>query len=821
MIVAGDLNLDRLRSEKAEGKLLLDLEVEQGFQCLITKPTRIELRENKIIKSLIDVLLSNKPGLFKYAGNYYPSLSDHALIYGILKDRVNANKPKIVAFRSYRNFDSEEFKKQLEVAPWHVGEIFDDIDDQVNFHNGLLNNILDEFAPCKRMKVRDKDVPYMTTQWKQAIRAKRKATSKFLKNKTRENWELRRKARNEATRQRRIAIKSYWQQKVDHLKDKPRDFFRTFKPFLSSKVSSRGNDIHLKENGTIVKDQAMVAEVLADHFASIAEGIGGCDAELMSVEDFKNHGSVRCIRDSGNTLAERFEVKPVTQGQVLKALETLKTEKAAGRDGISPKILKLGAKELQRPLTNLFNACIKAGEWPKAWKCGDWAPVYKKNDRYCKENYRPVTVLNCTGKVLEKLIEAQTSAGFRRIFYENSSAYRKHHSCETTLINLVESWKKARDDGLCVSILSTDMSKAFDSLHPPLLLSKLKAYGFEDNTIKLFESYLRDRENCVKIGCYSSTPRAVNRGCPQGSALGPLLWNIFQNDLPYHMDTRLSMYADDHQIFHVGYDSSEVISKLRESAETATKWYESNLLMGNLEKYQMMNIGRSTVDTLSINGKEIRTAEELQLLGVTIDSQMDFNNHISALCKRASQKIGVLMRLRNLIPTTAKLHLFKAAILPHLTYCHLAWHFCKASDTRKLERLQERGLRAVFKNNNLSYVNLLKRAKLPTLLNRRLQDLCILMYKVKHELCPSYIRNIFSRQSNTYNLRQSDFTLPRFNTVTYGKHSVRFLGPKLWSKLPKNNRDAESLKVFKKRIRDLNLSELIDDGCRGCGLCSS
>ena len=427
-----------------------------------------------------------------------------------------------------------------------------------------------------------------------------------------------------------------------------------------------------------MKDQAMVTEVLADHFASIAEGIGGRDAELMSVEDFKNHGSVRCIRDSGNTLAERFEVKPVTQGQVLKALETLKTEKAAGRDGISPKILKLGAKELQRPLTNLFNACIKA------WKCGDWAPVYKKMIDTARKNYRPVTVLNCTGKVLEKLIEAQTSAGFRRIFYENSSAYRKHHSCETTLIKFGGILEKKREMmGLCVSILSTDMSKAFDSLHPPLLLSKLKAYGFEDNTIKLFESYLRDRENCVKIGCYSSTPRVVNRGCPQGSALGPLLWNIFQNDLPYHMGTRLSMYANDHQIFHVGYDSREVISKLRESAETATKCYESNLLMGNLEKYQTMNIGRSTVDTLSLNGKEIRTAEELQLLGVTIDSQIDFNNHISALCKRASQKIGVLMRLRNLIPTTAKLHLFKAAILPHLTYCHLAWHFCKGKRHKK------------------------------------------------------------------------------------------------------------------------------------------
>ena len=135
-------------------------------------------------------------------------------------------------------------------------------------------------------------------------------------------------------------------------------------------------------------------------------------------------------------------------------------------------------------------------------------------------------------------------------------------------------------------------------------------------------------------------------------------------------------------------------------------------------------------------------------------------------------------------------------LLPFLTYCHLVWHFCKASDTRKLERLQERGLRAVFKDNNSSYEQLLEKADLPTLLNSRLQDLCILMYKVKHKLCPAYISNIFKEPNSNYNLRQADFSIPRYETVTYGKHSIRYLGPRQWTKLPKSIRDVTTIVSF-------------------------
>ena len=175
--------------------------------------------------------------------------------------------------------------------------------------------------------------------------------------------------------------------------------------------------------------------------------------------------------------------------------------------------------------------------------------------------------------------------------------------------------------------------------------------------------------------------------------------------------------------------------------------------------------------------------------------------------------------LKNLIPTKAKLQLYKAAILPHLIFCHLVWHFCRASDTRRLERIQERGLRAVFKDDRSSYDVLLKRAELRTLKNRRLQDICILMYKVKNGLSPNPIRELFKPHQSSYRLRQSDFSMPRFATVTYGKHSIRYLEPKLWSHLTTDERNCQSLNTFKKTIRKRDFSNFLNNERCNCRLC--
>ena len=126
---------------------------------------------------------------------------------------------------------------------------------------------------------------------------------------------------------------------------------------------------------------------------------------------------------------------------------------------------------------------------------------------------------------------------------------------------------------------------------------------------------------------------------------------------------------------------------------------------------------------IKIGDQAIKTTDNIKLLGVNFDENLIFSQHNSELCKKASQRVGVLARLRNLITTEAKLLLYKTAIMPYLTYCHLTWHFCKASDTRKVEKIQERALRIVYNSHSETYMNLLDRAKLPSLLNRRLQDI--------------------------------------------------------------------------------------------------
>ena len=140
---------------------------------------------------------------------------------------------------------------------------------------------------------------------------------------------------------------------------------------------------------------------------------------------------------------------------------------------------------------------------------------------------------------------------------------------------------------------------------------------------------------------------------------------------------------------------------------------------------------------------------------------------------KSSHRVGVLMRLRNLIPTSTKLHLFKAVILPYLTYSHLVWHFYRASGRWKFERIQERALGAIFCDKTSSYDKLQVMANLCTLQNRRLQDLATLMYKVKHNICPKYIADLFQRTETKYALLNKEFVIPRFKTVTYGKHNTK------------------------------------------------
>lgn len=318
----------------------------------------------------------------------------------------------------------------------------------------------------------------------------------------------------------------------------------------------------------------------------------------------------------------------------------------------------------------------------------------------------------------------------------------------------------------------------------------------------------------------------MKKGCPQGSSFGPLIWNLFQNDMAQQVtNSNLTMYADDHQMYKTGSNLAMIKDSLEEQGKQAMSWYEENYLQANPDKFQMLTINLRNVDTnqqnqdIFLNGKVVKNNDQIELLGVKVDDNLNFSNHISDLCKKASRKVGVLTRLRNLIPCSAKLTIYKTSILPCLSYCHIVWHFCKASDRRKVERVQERALRAVYRTKTYSYETLLKMAELPSLYNRRLQDIAIYMYKVKNGLAPNSFNEIFSLKQSPYNLRNSDFNLPIFNTIKYGKHSLRYFGPMLWTKLNDGIKNLPSLISFKKAVRKIDIQSLLDNNSNCCEMC--
>ena len=160
------------------------------------------------------------------------------------------------------------------------------------------------------------------------------------------------------------------------------------------------------------------------------------------------------------------------------------------------------------------------------------------------------------------------------------TAYRKRHSCETTLLRLVEDWKQAVDKNQLISILTTDMSKAFDVLSHSLIIKNLEAYGFSSCSINLMRSFFEYRQNIVKFNDITSEWKNMERGRAQGSSLGPHLWNLFQNDLSLHVKhANLTMYADDHQLYVMGNNYEIVGSRQKAQGQLASTWYKNNFLL--------------------------------------------------------------------------------------------------------------------------------------------------------------------------------------------------------------------------------------------------
>ena len=429
-----------------------------------------------------------------------------------------------------------------------------------------------------------------------------------------------------------------------------------------------------KNDGTYTKDLSETINHMLDTFITADEERNDSEQQKQTREKTKEPP------DTPND-------KPFTIEEVRNILEGIDHKKAPGEDGITSNILLHTFTMMPKFITEIYNQCLKTGTFPKIWKRAVIIPITKPGLENKEEvtKFRPISLLNVAGKVLEKLLINRIMHHLNTGDFLNRNQFG--FTPQTGTIDAIMAVKNFIEETLKnkqhVAMISLDVKGAFDAAWWPSILNSLKDFRCPKNLYFLTKSYLSERRSVLSIGNMYAE-RTVSKGCPQGSCCGPGLWNIQYDsllNLRYKHCTKVIAYADDIVVLVKGQSKLEIENNVNLEMLKISKWAETNKLEFNAQKSKVMYVSRSkpkTIQQLNIymNNKIIDQVNSIKYLGVMFDNRLQFNEHIENVTEKCTKLIHSLSRSAKinwgLRPDVMRI-IYKGAILPLLSYGAPAW----------------------------------------------------------------------------------------------------------------------------------------------------